>query len=565
MVTTVGPVGRLATVSVGEDGAVLEVCWVGGRHARFHALWLRDNSLDPSTRGPANGQRLITIGVLDPATRVATAEIGDDGTAVTVRFEPEGLTTEFEASWLEANRYDRPRRRDWGWTAAGVERWDGASMDGRLARAGYSQVCADPLALARWLAAIERAGVAILHGVPVRSGVVCEVAALFGHVRETNYGRWFDVRARVNPDNLADTNLGLQAHTDNPYRDPVPTLQLLHCLDNSVEGGDSSVVDGFMAVARLHAEDPDAARLLADHPARFEYHGSADVWLRAKRPIIEIGPDGELLGVRFNNRSAAPWTDVPFDDMPAFLTAYRRLAEIIDDPAMQVRFRLAPGDLFVVDNRRVLHSRTAFGGEGARWLQGCYADVDGLASTVRVHRSTALADTVADTFARRGAEEYLGEAVSMAEHMAQCAAQAEAAGADDELVIAALLHDLGHFTSDLGTYSAGATVDHRHEIAGAAALAGLVPRRVTDCIRLHVAAKRYLCAVEPQYRARLSPASVHTLALQGGPMNTAEITAFESEPHHADAVRLRRWDEAAKDPTVTAPPLAHYLALLHHL
>ena len=80
-----------------------------------------------------------------------------------------------------------------------------------------------------------------------------------------------------------------------------------------------------------------------------------------------------------------------------------------------------------------------------------------------------------------------------------------------------------------------------------------------------MAAKRYLCAVEPQYRARLSPASVHTLALQGGPMNTAEITAFESEPHHADAVRLRRWDEAAKDPTVTAPPLAHYLALLHHL
>ncbi len=201
-------------------------------------------------------------------------------------------------------------------------------------------------------------------------------------MRETNYGRLFDVRSQVNPVNLAYTGLGLQAHTDNPYRDPAPTLQVLACLENSAEGGDSVVVDGFAAALRLETETPSHFALLTRYNAHFDYSGSHGVRLQARRPMIELGPDGQLRHIRFNSRSIAPPTDVPFDLMPAYYAAYRRFSEIIDDPAMAVSFKLAPGEAFIVDNTRVLHARSGFSGAGTRWLQGCYADKDGLLSTL---------------------------------------------------------------------------------------------------------------------------------------------------------------------------------------
>jgi gamma-butyrobetaine dioxygenase len=287
----------------------------------------------------------------------------------------------YPLSWLKGRIYDRPSGREPGWTADGLETWD-ASLQSRLPSARWPQLVSDRARLGVWLSSVRRYGFALLTDVPIESGYLCKVVEIFGFVRETNYGRWFEVRAEVNPTNLAYTNLGLQAHTDNPYRDPVPTLQLLACLENSVEGGDSLVIDGFRVAQRLQRENPRHFRLLSTHPARFEYSGSAGVRLAAKRPIIELGPDGELIAIRFNNRSLAPLTDIPFDDMAEYYAACRRFAELIEHPSMAVCFKLAPGELFIVDNSRVLHARKAFSGSGRRWLQGCYADKDGLLSTL---------------------------------------------------------------------------------------------------------------------------------------------------------------------------------------
>jgi [2-(trimethylamino)ethyl]phosphonate dioxygenase len=168
----------------------------------------------------------------------------------------------------------------------------------------------------------------------------------------------------------------------------VPTLQLLMCLENSVEGGESIVVDGFHAARRLKEHDPDSFDLLTRYCARFEYSGSAGVRLASRRPVIELGPDGELIAIRFNNRSAAPLTDVPYEHMASYYRALRRYARIVENPDMAVRFRLEPGELFIVDNTRVLHGRTPFAGSGSRWLQGCYADKDGLLSTLTVLEHT---------------------------------------------------------------------------------------------------------------------------------------------------------------------------------
>lgn len=170
-----------------------------------------------------------------------------------------------------------------------------------------------------------------------------------------------------------------------------------------------------------------------------------------------------------------------------------------------------------------------------------------------------------DVFARRGAEEYLDEPVSMAEHMLQSARCAEDAGQPDGVVAAALLHDIGHFTSEFGTYAPSDTVDRHHEDAGADLLAPFFPPLVTDCVRHHVAAKRYLCATRPEYLHKLSPASVHTLQLQGGPMEQAEVAAFESNPHHRAIVKVRVYDDAGKRAGTPIRTFADYAPMLQRL
>jgi gamma-butyrobetaine dioxygenase len=369
----------IADAQVIDDGRAVELS-IEGRRSRFHAVWLRDNAHDEKTRSPLNGQRLITILDVPADTRVTRATVTETG-ELKVFFAPEQREATFPAGWLARRSYDLKTSNGQGWTGDEITRWDG-QLQGSIPSARYAEVAGDRLVLGRWLAAVRHYGFAVMTDAPRESGSLCKIAELFGYVRETNYGRWFEVRAEVNPSNLAYTNLGLQAHTDNPYRDPVPTLQILSCLENTVEGGDSIVVDGFMAAGRLERESPEAFDLLAGHCARFEYAGSKGVRLTAKRPIIELGADGELIAIRFNNRSAAPFTDVPFAKMEAFYRAYRRFAEIIEEPGMAVTFKLAPGELFIVDNTRVLHARKAFSGSGSRWLQGCYADKDGLLSTL---------------------------------------------------------------------------------------------------------------------------------------------------------------------------------------
>lgn len=182
--------------------------------------------------------------------------------------------------------------------------------------------------------------------------------------------------------------------------------------------------------------------------------------------------------------------------------------------------------------------------------------------------ATPAGDIVAlieDVFARRGAESYLGEVLSMAEHMLQAAALAEAEGAPEALVAAALLHDVGHFTGEFGEDYIERGVDNLHERAGARVLARHFGPQVVAPVALHVAAKRYLCAVDADYAACLSQASVRTLALQGGPMAPAERVRFEVEPYFPEALRVRRWDDAAKVAGRATAPLGHYLPLLRRL
>ncbi len=178
-------------------------------------------------------------------------------------------------------------------------------------------------------------------------------------------------------------------------------------------------------------------------------------------------------------------------------------------------------------------------------------------------RTLTLGD-IESLFTQHGSQAYDGsrrESVTALQHALQCAQLAEWAHADDALVAAALLHDLGHFLTPIE----GDDDDDCHETIALPYLAGGFGARVLEPIRLHVAAKRYLVATDAGYLAGLSPASVHSLALQGGPMSAIEVAEFDANPFAMDAVQLRRWDDLAKTPDQATPPLGYYLALLEGL
>ena len=364
-----------------EDGTSITLDWEDGFQSRFHAQWLRYNSLDPETRSQHNGQRLISLLDIPQDIYLEEEEIQPDGSLRLV-FSLEGHETLFPGKWLREHVYDQSEIRKKGWCDEAITLWDG-HFEASSTLIPYSKISSEPQSQAAWLRMVRCYGFALTEGVPLHNGAVTELVKLFGFVRETEYGRWFEVRSEANPINLAYTNQGLQGHTDNPYRDPVPTLQLLACLENEAEGGESILIDGFKIVQILKEGDPEAFRLLSEYCARFEFTGKNGVFLKSKRPVIELKPDGELACVRFNNRSTAPLTDVPYEKVQEYLCAYRRLMEMVENSEFQVRFRLNPGALLILDNTRVLHARSSFSSNGSRWLQGCYADRDGLLSTLK--------------------------------------------------------------------------------------------------------------------------------------------------------------------------------------
>jgi len=176
-----------------------------------------------------------------------------------------------------------------------------------------------------------------------------------------------------------------------------------------------------------------------------------------------------------------------------------------------------------------------------------------------------IADEIFAIYARHGAQAYFGEEVSMSEHGLQAAHFAQQDNAPDTLLLAALLHDIGHLTESVPADISEWVKDARHERSGSRWLAKHFGPEVSEPVRLHVPAKRYLCATEPPYFAQLSAASVATLKLQGGPMAAAEIAAFESEPYWREAVRVRRWDDQGKIAGLKTPEFAHYRPLIERL
>jgi len=347
-----------------------------GRTESLHPLWLRERCRDPASIDLRTQQRLQDPSDFDPNLRVTALAQPAPG-MFHVTFS-DGHQASFSAADLLAEAALAPGSHD----IPAARLWDGSLSE--LPRARWRAAPGDA-ELAAWLESFLSYGFIVFEGVPTEPGMVLKVGVQFGFTRETNFGALFNVRSTPDANDLAYTSIALDPHTDNPYRTPVPGIQLLHCLVNETSGGLSTLVDGFAVAQALRAEEPEAFRILATTPVRFKYLDT-DTELTASAPPIELDVTGELKAVHFSPRlDFVPL--LPRAELEVYYRARRSFDHRLRAPDFEIRFLLKDGDLVMFDNCRLLHGRTGFNpADGLRHLQGCYIDIDGPRSLYRVLR-----------------------------------------------------------------------------------------------------------------------------------------------------------------------------------
>jgi len=335
------------------------------------ALWLRERCQDPMSLDPHTEQRLFDPHRLsDDLTLVRVASAGQNRARLTFS---DGYSGDYDLTRL-ADELGRgnglppqiPWRANLSLATVSV---DGRDLDRDEAR----------------LSAVERLlthGLVIIQHLATDPKCILQVASRFGYVRETNFGRHFEVYSRPGSNDLAYRPVPLGAHTDNPYREPVPGVQLLHCLVNETTGGLSTLVDSLSVAEALQEEDPEGLELLASIPVRFRFIDSNEELIE-HRTIVQRDAGGRMSGVHYSPRlDYLPLLDAA--TTRRFQRARRRLSELFADARFELRFPLRAGELMMFNNSRVLHGRTAYDpNEGHRHLQGCYIDLDGPKSLYR--------------------------------------------------------------------------------------------------------------------------------------------------------------------------------------
>jgi len=218
-------------------------------------------------------------------------------------------------------------------------------------------------------------GFVIFENVPTKDNFIVNFANSIGSIRRTNFGEFFNVKSKPNPNDLAYTSLPLAPHTDNPYRKPVPCIQLLHCIENEVGGGLSTLVDGLAVTEELKKEHPSFFQILTEIKVRFQFVDD-NVVLEDWAEMIQLDENKRLKQVRFSPRlDFVPLMDK--EKLELYYAARNKISEMYNSEKFRIEFKLKPGDLLMMDNYRLLHGRTEYNAnEGNRFLQGCYIDYD---------------------------------------------------------------------------------------------------------------------------------------------------------------------------------------------
>jgi gamma-butyrobetaine dioxygenase len=349
-----GPSGPQLLIRSGSDERALP------------ALWLRPRSYDESQRDGVTGQRLMNPHRLPEDLKLVEASWS--GAMLRLSFSDgfSGLYDPAELACGVTLDDGCPASRAWRAEQSPDPRydWDALAQDEVLHRALRDYI---------------ELGFLLVDNTPTERESILQIARHFGYVRDTNFGPYFEVYSRPFAIDLAYKPVALGPHTDNPYRTPVPGIQLLQCLQNDTDGGLSTLADSLAVAEQVRRENPQGFALLASVPLRFEFR-DADTHLVSIKPMIELDGNGNMLGVHYSPRLE----DIPLmseADTRLYQRARARMGELFSDPRYELRFKLMPGQTMMFDNNRVVHGRTAFDPvQGHRQLQGCYIDRDAVRS-----------------------------------------------------------------------------------------------------------------------------------------------------------------------------------------
>lgn len=343
----------------------------------IHPLWLRERVTEPHMYDRNSHQRLYEHSQIPPDLKVASAHLSDQGGSLTVEFS-DGYSAKYKIGalakelGLAKDPAGIPLPKQWTSTLK-FARFDWAGLD-------------DPYSLKSMLIAYFEYAFCVIDNTPTEKDSLKTLARRFGFLRETNFGELFNVETKRDASDLAYTDAALASHTDNPYREPVPGIQFLHCLANEVPGGLSTLVDGMAVADKIGEENEAWLQILETVPARFRYKGPSGIY-ESTGPLISRDHTGRIARIRFSSRldfvpALSPAT------LDVFYAARRRMHQLCNDPAYQIQFPFKPGTLLMMNNYRLFHGRTAYDGQhGHRHLQGCYIDQDGPQA---LYRSLAL-------------------------------------------------------------------------------------------------------------------------------------------------------------------------------
>lgn len=406
------PWAALASASLTASGtAALE--WPDGAALDCHPMWLRENAPGPGGIDPATRECELDPARIDPS--LSLGRIGLDGGALCVTFEPEGRDAKFHPGWLRhvADRMHRP----FAVIPAPVP-WIAAEHAEPLTHSGDAVLCDDG-ALTDALSNLARYGLIRLAGCgtqtrasgaagssasaahagsaragspddgsvangTAQAGALAQVAGRIGAMRDSNFGLIWHVDVDITPTSLANTGQRLAPHTDLPTREVPPGLQLLHCVENTVEGGRSTMADGLAVAEHLRAHEPDAFEALTTLEWVF-FNRSPDHDHRWQGPVIDQG-DGRIPYTYRAFHPVRAFPAMPAADVDRAYAALRVLSETASSNRFQMRHPFRPGDIVIFDNRRVLHGRDAFEPRAGarRRLIGTYMDTDEFYSRLRV-------------------------------------------------------------------------------------------------------------------------------------------------------------------------------------
>ena len=372
----------LSIANIDRQQRYIAVTWKDGHRSKFHHIWLRDNCTCAECGDRSGGHRYLELGSIDPDISPDEASVEDSG-SLRISWSGDGHITRYSSAWLRAHCYSsesiaarRPQ----------PVLWD-SNLNDKIPEWGYHQIASDESIRLQMFQRIADYGFAIINDVPVEEDQIEQLAAVFGFIRQTHYGRIFDLISTPQQRILAQTAHAIRPHNDELFRDPIPGLFMMHCLRASDCGGGASIlVDGFKAAENLRAHNRESFDLLCQVPIphrRFLVDDVDDVALSAKWRVIELNQHGDIVAVHINERTMAP-LDTEEDLTEPVYRALQQMLALVYAPEACVKYRLESGQAAVLDNHRVLHARAAF--KGNRHIRQCHVDRDEFFSRLRALR-----------------------------------------------------------------------------------------------------------------------------------------------------------------------------------